>query len=232
MNRVVLLAGLAVLIVGGIALILRHDAATEFANEDLGRLVSLGALLIVIGGSALAGARGPGALARGFASAITWVLIGVVLVVLYTFRNDLTLVADRVIGTLVPGRASVTAEGEVVLHRSVDGHFHVAARANGGDIQMMVDTGATRTSLKSSDARRAGIDMTTLDYIVPVSTANGQALMARATIEQLSFGGVTLRDLGVLVAPEGALDVSLLGNNALNRFSSMSISGDRLVLTP
>ncbi|MGE0233403.1 MAG: TIGR02281 family clan AA aspartic protease [Flavobacteriaceae bacterium] len=232
MNRILLLAGLAVLVIGGIALIMRHDAATDFANEDLAQIVSLTALLIVIGGSALAGARRPGALARGFAAAVSWALIGLVLVVLYTFRNDLSVVADRVIGTLVPGRATVTAQGEVVLHRGIDGHFHVAANANGGDVQMMIDTGATRTSLKSSDARRAGIDMASLNYTVPVSTANGRALMAPTTIDELSFGGVTLRGLGVLVAPEGALDVSLLGNNALNRFSSMSISGDRLVLTP
>ncbi len=53
---------------------------------------------------------------------------------------------------------------------------------------MIVDTGASTVVLRPEDARKAGIQVSALDYTVPVETANGRAFAARVKLDRVSLG--------------------------------------------
>jgi aspartyl protease family protein len=65
---------------------------------------------------------------------------------------------------------------------------------------------------------------------VPVSTANGLALSAPATVGEIVVGDIVRRDLPVLVSEAGRLDQSLLGMDFLNTLSGFSVERDQLTL--
>ena len=59
------------------------------------------------------------------------------------------------------------------LKAGTAGHYFVNANINKTNIEVMVDTGASVVALSYQDAERAGLRPNTLDFNVPVSTANG-----------------------------------------------------------
>jgi aspartyl protease family protein len=95
---------------------------------------------------------------------------------------------------------------------------------------MLVDTGATTVVLKPADAERAGIDLSTLAYTMPVDTANGTTFAAPVRLKSLSVGPIEVRDIEALVAAPGNLKESLLGMSFLKRLRSYEFSGDYLTL--
>jgi aspartyl protease family protein len=95
---------------------------------------------------------------------------------------------------------------------------------------MMIDTGATTTVLTTADAERAGIDTSALNYQVPVSTANGQALAARIVLQDIGVGTISRRNVPALVASQDMLQQSLLGMNFIGTLSGFEIRGDRMML--
>jgi aspartyl protease family protein len=126
------------------------------------------------------------------------------------------------------------AEGqtELVISRGLDGHFHVDAAANGAEVRFLVDTGASGTVLTVSDAGRSGINTAALDFSRPVETANGTAYYAAARLESLDIGPWRLSDVPVGVMRDESLGTSLLGMSTIDRFASVRIEGDRMVLVP
>ena len=67
---------------------------------------------------------------------------------------------------------------------------------------------------------------------MPVSTANGRALVAPVKIGSITIGDTFLRNVRGFVAREGTLDSSLLGMTALDKLHSWRIEGDKLIMTP
>jgi aspartyl protease family protein len=118
----------------------------------------------------------------------------------------------------------------VALDKMSNGHFEVRATFDGKPVQLMVDTGASSTVLTASDAARIGFDPASLTYSVPVMTANGAAQAARVTVGEIAIGGITRRNVPVLVANGNGLGQSLLGMNFIGTLSGFDIRGDRLVL--
>jgi aspartyl protease family protein len=110
------------------------------------------------------------------------------------------------------------------------GHFIVDARVNGRPIEMLADTGASAVVLTQEDARRAGIDLRSLTYDIPVSTANGQAMVARVMLDRLEVRGIAVPRVRAVVAEKDVLESSLLGMTFLNRLASVKMSGDTLEL--
>ena len=163
-----------------------------------------------------------------------WLFVVLVLVAGYQYRYDLQDAASTVTSGLVPGSPlSLTTEDgghAVVITRSNSGHFEARALANGQDIRFLVDTGATTTVLAERDAKAIGIDTGALRYTIPVSTANGQTMAARAVIDELKLGPLTRGRVPVLVATDRQLRQSLLGMNFLNTLSGLDIRRDRMVL--
>lgn len=133
--------------------------------------------------------------------------------------------------TVLPGQAVVAEGGRIVLPRAMDGHYYLAAEVNGQTVRFVVDTGASQIVLTRADARRAGLDTENLAYVGRAYTANGMVRTAPVRLDRLSVGPVVNRDVRAVVN-EGELEQSLLGMDYLQRFSSVEITGGKLVLTP
>jgi aspartyl protease family protein len=167
---------------------------------------------------------------------LIWAAIALALVVGYSYREELSAVATRVVGELsLAGRmiaVSTTEDGEraVRVRRRQDGHFVVRAAVNGQSMTLLVDTGASTVVLKPADAERAGIDTRNLSYTVPVHTANGTTYAAPARLRTLAVGPLLLEDVNALVAPPGSLNENLLGMSFLRRLRSYEFSKDYLTL--
>ena len=96
-------------------------------------------------------------------------------------------------------------------------------------MSFLVDTGASVVALTAEDARMAGLDPARLDYSVTVSTANGTTRAAPVTLDALSIGPITERNVRAVVIETG-LDRSLLGMTFLERLQSFEARADTLTL--
>ncbi|SNY93009.1 aspartyl protease family protein [Cohaesibacter sp. ES.047] len=169
-------------------------------------------------------------LMQSIKQASVWILIAILLILGYSFKDDAQMLLSRVKGELVPGAAVMQEDGEVTFRRSSNGHFMVRATIDGQTIPMMVDSGASSVVLTQEDAQKAGIDIASLSYTSPVSTANGRAFSARIWLPRIAVGGIEARNVPAMVAQEGALRESLLGMSYLDQLGGWSVSGDRLTL--
>ncbi len=219
---------------GGLILLIINDSSGEtlgLANENFSRLLYLGVLGAVIGAGIW---RSRGMFGDTLRNLALWLFVILVLVAGYQYRYELQDVASRVTAGLVPGSPlSVTdADGRttVTLDKMPSGHFGAQITVDGAEIMAMVDTGASATVLTSADARLAGFDPDTLNFSIPVSTANGVTQAARVTAGEIGVGAITRQNLPVLVAADGSLDVSLLGMNFIGTLSGFDVRGDRMIL--
>ncbi len=110
------------------------------------------------------------------------------------------------------------------------GHFRVDARIDGQSIDFLVDTGASVIALREIDAARARIFPNASDYNVGISTANGKIKAARATLNRVELGGITVYDVPAVVLPDEALAQSLLGMSFLSKLRRYEVANGRLVL--
>jgi aspartyl protease family protein len=216
-------------------LLVSNDTGTiaGLDSETFGYVALLLALLVFIGGGMLGSYRGrAGAMVR---DAVTWLALGLGLVTLYAYKEELMPIAARVVGELLPGTAMTVEQSsggltEVRIRKRLDGHFGATVKVNGTPISMIVDTGASTIVLKPEDAKKAGIDVDNLTFRVPVITANGRAMAARIRLNEAAIGPLDRKDVDALVAQPGALTQSLLGMSFLSRLRSYEFSGDFLTL--
>lgn len=196
-------------------------------GDGLANLLYLGILAVLIGAWAVRMPR-----QNALRNAILWVLILLGLVTAYALRGDLGSAGRRIVSVLSPSSpvAGEDASGRatVTLSKDESGHFVARAAVDGADIAFLVDTGATRTVLSPRDAARAGIDIAGLRFAIPVATANGRAMAARATIRLLDLGPIRRADVSVLVASD--LGQSLLGMDFLSTLEGYDVRGDTLTL--
>lgn len=227
---------IGLLILAGFALVLNHDAGTVAGinSSHFATLAALTAILIVWLPNIAR--RYAGAYVTAFRDVIVWAAIALLLVAVYSYRNEFKEVATRITGELTPAGTAVEVPGEtggqsaVRLRRGTEGHFIADAVVNGETITMIVDTGATTIVLTQQDAERAGIATGTLSFSVPVQTANGPAFAAPIRLEAIAVGSITMTGVEALIAKPGALRDSLLGMNFLSRLRSYEFSGDFLTL--
>ena len=156
-----------------------------------------------------------------------WAVVGLLLVVAYTYRFELHEAYDRVLAELVPGRAAMH-RGTVEIVRGQTGDFSVHTAVNGARIAMVLDTGASSVVLTQEAAKAAGLPLEVLNYTVNVDTANGRTRAAPVTLDRLAIGGLTERAVPALVAQPGQLKNNLLGMSFLNRLESWEVRGDKL----
>ncbi len=195
-------------------------------NSQMRLVYSIG-LLALVGSSVVLGWRNQPVLA--LQHAVIWGGIFVGILVVYAYRDELGQVAARVGIEVVPSRPVSLATGEVSIRSGVDGHFLVFADVEQVPVQFLVDTGASLVVLTMSDANRLGISADTLSFSLPLNTANGQTFGAQVTLQEISIGDVTVKNVGAAVMADG-LDTSLLGMSFLRRLSSYEVNQTELVL--
>ena len=155
--------------------------------------------------------------------AAIWVLIFLGATIAYGFKDQLT-------SQFYPGTAQLVDDRTIALRRADDGHFYARVRINGTEIRFMVDTGATNLVLSQQDARRIGLAMDSLNYVLPTNTANGRVYGAGVVLDRVELGGIVDTDVRAIVNG-GRMNDSLLGMTYLDRFRSFSFEGDRLLLS-
>ena len=202
---------LSAIVIAILIIFARHGAGTvgPLSTSEFGSLTYQIVLLVFLGAVVLTMFRER--FSQALASALMWVVVGLVLVV------------------LVPGH--VVSHGRTVeIGRANDGDFNVSAQVNGARVRMVFDTGASSVVLTRDDARAAGLPLEVLNYSVTIDTANGRTHAAPVTLDHVSIGGLEERSIDALVTQPGQLKTSLLGMSFLNRLQSWEVSGDRLFL--
>ena len=202
-----------------------QDAIANLLRHDMGGLLLKIAVVVCVGGLLLVMFRE--SVSRALEAMLFWTVVGLLLVVGYTYRHELSDAADRVIAELMPGHvAGHGSNVEVVRGRS--GDFSIDARVNGARVPMVLDTGASSVVLTQQAAKAAGLPIEVLNYSVKIDTANGRSSAAPVTIDRLAIGGLVEHAVSALVARPGGLKNNLLGMSFLNRLASWQVHGDRL----
>jgi len=122
------------------------------------------------------------------------------------------------------------AAGTVELQAGENGHFHADAEINGQTVHVLVDTGASMVALSYEDAESAGLYLKPRDFTHRVSTANGYARVAPVTLDSVSIGDITVRNVRAAVSERGALSMSLLGMTFLGQLQRVDMRSGTLVL--
>lgn len=187
----------------------------------LGGLYLLMAAMLVLG--ALITRREPAA--KLITMALAWILIFAAGFVLFTFRDNLGWVAQRLKSEAVG--TPVTEGLETRIPMAIDGHFWVDASLNGHDVKFLVDSGATTTTVDRETANLAGIEVSTRrdQY---VRTGNGVIRVASGRANELTVGGITRHDVALEVADND--DLNVLGMNYLSSLRRWGVEGRWLVL--
>jgi aspartyl protease family protein len=202
-----------------------RDAIANLLRHDMGGMVLKVALVVFAGGLVLVLFREH--LSKVLEALMFWAVIGLLLVVGYTYRFELGDAADRVVAQLMPGHVAGHGRNVEVV-RGRGGDFALAAHVNGARVPMVLDTGASSVMLTQQAAKAAGLPIEVLDYSVNVDTANGRTHAAAITLDRVAVGSLTERAVPALVAQDGQLKKSLLGMSFLNRLESWEVRGDRL----
>ncbi|MBY5790333.1 TIGR02281 family clan AA aspartic protease [Rhizobium leguminosarum bv. viciae] len=222
---------LVVIGIGLAVLILNSDNSRILGlqSDDFGRVVYLLPIALMLSAGIWASRRSVGETMRQM---MIWLVIILVLVTVYLYRQEALGVGNRLLAGLVPGRAVVvtTNEGgqEIILHKLLNGHFQADVAVNGQTIEMLVDTGASMVALSREDAERIGIDLSRLTYSMTIMTANGRGRAAPVTLDQVAIGPIIRNNVAASVAEDGRLDQSLLGMSFLETLGSLQMQTDEL----
>ena len=187
----------------------------------LGGVYLLMAAMLVLG--TLMTRREPAA--KMFTMALAWIAIFAAGFVLFTFRDNLGWVAQRLKAEAVG--TPVTQGKETRIPMAIDGHFWVDAKLNGRDVKFLVDSGATTTTIDRKTAQRAGVAVSPRRDLY-VRTGNGVVRVASGRADELAVGGITRYDVVLEIADND--DLNVLGMNYLSSLSRWGVEGRWLVL--
>jgi aspartyl protease family protein len=187
----------------------------------LGGVYSLMAMMLVLG--ALMTRREPAL--RLVKIALAWIVIFGAGFILFTFRDNLDWVGQRLKAEAVGTPVQQGAETRIPM--AIDGHFWVSGKVNGRSVKFLVDSGATMTTIDRAEAEAAGVQISQRrdQY---VRTGNGIIRVSTGQADELQVGGITRRDVGLQIAEKDSLNV--LGMNFLSSLSRWSVEGRWLVL--
>ena len=185
-------------------------------------------IVIVLVASSFFARRIP--LRQTFKMLLAWLAIFGVAIILFSFRQEVKLVWNRVKSEISPGTTS-TSNGSVRIHKSEDGHFWVDAKLNGKPIRLLVDSGATTTGLSLASARLANIDLSGSGFPIFIETANGTVKAERASVASFNIGPIERKDFSVTVS-ESFGDTNVVGMNFLSTLETWRVEGDELLLNP
>ena len=163
--------------------------------------------------------------ARTATMALAWIAIFGAGFVLFTFRDDLGYVAQRLKAEATG--APVIEGREVRIPMSIDGHFWVEGSVNGQPVKFLVDSGATMTTIGRQTAERIGVALNPNRTQV-VRTGNGMLRVATGRAESLAVGPIERSDVGLHIADRE--DLNVLGMNYLSSLRRWGVEGRWLIL--
>ncbi|HET6942638.1 MAG TPA: TIGR02281 family clan AA aspartic protease [Sphingomicrobium sp.] len=189
----------------------------------LGGLYLLMALMLILG--ALMSRREP--IARAVTMALAWIAIFAGGFVVFTFRDDLGYVAQRL-------RSEATGEPvkqgrEIRIPMAIDGHFWVDGLVNGKKVKFLVDSGATMTTIGRDTAAHVGVRVSPNRNQI-VRTGNGFIRVATGQADELEVGDIKRRNLALHIADDD--DLNVLGMNFLSSLQRWGVEGRWLILVP
>lgn len=165
----------------------------------------------------------------GFGSALTtmiaWITIFTAGFVVFSFRDDLGYVAQR-LQSEVTGKP-VQVGTTLRIPMALDGHFWVEADVNGVPVKFLIDSGATMTTVGLATANSAGLEPLGGRGQL-VRTGNGVIRVGRARADSIALEGVERRDMTVLVSDNE--DINVLGMNWLSSLRRWGVEGRWLIL--
>ncbi|MEL7213324.1 MAG: TIGR02281 family clan AA aspartic protease [Pseudomonadota bacterium] len=191
------------------------------SSDQIAQLIYLGLLVTVIAGYFFMQNRLR--LGKTLQMAGVWVLIFIGAIAGVGLWEDIR-------GTVLPQQAAFVDSGEVIVPRAGDGHYYLNININGEPIDFVVDTGATDIVLTLDDARRIGLNPDELNFLGRAMTANGVVETALVRLDEMELGPFTDRAVRASVNG-GEMSQSLLGMSYLQRFDSIQIADNQLVLT-
>jgi len=209
---------------------IQERAPEVFEGTDgIMRIVYAGLLLALVWGGASVSRQG--GWLKTFRNIIVIVASFLVLIVGYTYKDSLGTVYNRVKAEILPGSAQSLGGGEVILRRDPrSGHFETTGLVNGIEVPFLIDTGASSIVLPYEDAIALGYTNDDLNFVLQVSTANGNTFVAPIRLNAVKIGDIVVNDIRAAVSQKGELSSGLLGLSFLDRLEGYSVSGDVLTL--
>lgn len=236
-NRLGAVAFILIALAGGLFMLFQQFPGALGQQGDQIRLVQ-GLLVLTLVGSGFAMGWN-GSLSLALKQALIWSGALVLLLAVYAYRTELLGMGFRVVGVTLPTRPmqmpesptldARTPNGAVYLRAVQGGHFLADAAVNGTHVRFLVDTGATIVALNNSDAQRLRLNLEKLAFDTPVDTANGKTFAARVTLDEISIGAISRKNVSALVVQEG-LTQSLLGMSFLNSIGNFEMGDGVLIL--
>ena len=159
--------------------------------------------------------------------ALAWLAIFGAGFVLFTFRDDLGYVAERLKAEATG--EPVHIEDEIRIPMALDGHFWVDGMVNNERVRFLVDSGATVTTIGRKSADRAGIPADERRSQL-VRTGNGVIRVAAARADRITIGPI--ERTGVMVHITRGDGLSVLGMNYLSTLERWGVEGRWLILDP
>jgi aspartyl protease family protein len=130
---------------------------------------------------------------------------------------------------LKPKPAVVSANGDLVISRSRDGHFYVPGLVNGEPVRFLVDTGASLVTVGAALANKARLAD---GHPTTFQTANGSVAGRVVSGVTVAIGPVSVTNVRVGVGLFGLDDeAALLGQSFLSKFDVL-LQKDQMVLRP
>lgn len=153
-----------------------------------------------------------------------WIAITLSLLLLYSYKNQVIGMKNRILAELIPSEAQVK-DGYVAIKRSNDGHFYAQVNINDLPVLFMVDTGASDITISTAEAGRLGIDITNLNFNRQYSTANGVIHAADYKVDSISLGNITINNMYISINPS-PMGVGLLGMSFFDKMKEFKVAGD------
>ena len=191
------------------------------SDTSLNALYLLMIMLLVVG--SLSARRLPiGKMAK---MAIAWVAIFGLGFVLFSFRDDMGGVLQRLQSDVT---GSPIADGTTIrIPKAEDGHFYVDGLLNGRKVRFLVDSGATMTTIGRQIADDANVPVgDARDQMV--MTGNGPIRVASASADSLDIATIHRADVRLHV--DDGDDLNVLGMNYLSSLKRWGVEGRWLVL--
>lgn len=161
---------------------------------------------------------------------LIWVAIFAIVLVLFSYRQELGLVGSRV-QSEVTGTPRQRMDGTAIrIAMASDGHYWVEGTINATPTRFLVDSGASITALSEATAQQAGLDIDRIRVAV-LQTANGPVNAKFSSVAQLSVGAIRAMDLPVVVSPAFG-EINVLGMNFLSQLKSWRVENNEMVLEP